>query len=236
MSRNIEEDRNYYKITAYNQRENFISTISHDLKIPVIAQMRALELLSDGSLGKLNSEQQEMIDLTLDSCRSIYDMLGAIIASYKYENREVPLNKSIISIEEIFKSILLGLKNILEAKNININLKLSANELFADKKQIKKAINNLLEYCLYSAQNNSLIAIKTEKYRENFQILIKFCPINTSSNKFENFSNGTNSLDKIGNKLNFYLAKQIIDSHNGEIKFSQKDKYLLILVKIYDQI
>lgn len=51
------------------QRETYIAILNHDLKIPTLAQIRALELLSSENLGTLNKRQQELLDLTLDSCR-----------------------------------------------------------------------------------------------------------------------------------------------------------------------
>ncbi|MFQ8625398.1 MAG: hypothetical protein ACLSA2_02410 [Candidatus Gastranaerophilaceae bacterium] len=49
------------------QRETYIAVLNHDLKIPTLAQIRALELLSSENLGTLNKRQQELLDLTLDS-------------------------------------------------------------------------------------------------------------------------------------------------------------------------
>ena len=232
MSRSVEKDENFYKLTAFKQRENYISTISHDLKIPVIAQMRALELLSDGSLGKLNPEQKEMIDLTLESCKSVYDMLDAILAAYKYENKKLPLIFSIFNIEKMFNNISYKLKPLLERKNIHINLKLETFEVFGDEKNLEKAIEKLLEYCIYSSVQNSNITVETSKISNDFQMLIScktLCDKDFSDNLEENFG-------KIGSNLNLHLAKQIIESHNGNIIFEQNYKNLLIIIKISNKI
>lgn len=46
------------EIKREEQRENFIEMLTHDLKTPVRAEKRALELLYDGSFGELNSNQK----------------------------------------------------------------------------------------------------------------------------------------------------------------------------------
>lgn len=98
-------DIDFEKI-AFLQRESFISTINHDLKIPILAQIRALELLTEEKMGNLNNGQKELINLTLDSCRSMYEMLSEILTAYKYENKDIILDYENINIlkfvEEFF--------------------------------------------------------------------------------------------------------------------------------------
>ena len=57
------------------QTENYNSVLKHHIKTPVLAQMRALELLLKGNYGKLNKRQTEMIELTLNSCKHSYKII-----------------------------------------------------------------------------------------------------------------------------------------------------------------
>uniref|UniRef100_UPI004025C157 PAS domain-containing protein n=1 Tax=Candidatus Stercorousia sp. TaxID=3048886 RepID=UPI004025C157 len=77
---------------AQKQRETYISTLSHDLKIPTLAQIRALELLVNEKMGKINDQQRELLNLTLDSCYCMYDMLSTLLTTYKFENNDIVLN------------------------------------------------------------------------------------------------------------------------------------------------
>ena len=99
MSMQQEDILNYdFKKITIMQRENFISTINHDLKVPVIAQIRALELLVRENLGGLNNNQKEIINLALDSCRSTYSTLSQILSIYKFENQDMILDIQIFPI------------------------------------------------------------------------------------------------------------------------------------------
>lgn len=62
------------------------------MKTPTLAQIRSLELLLSGQFGDFNEAQSEMLALTLDSCKYMYEMLYTLLASYKFENGEVVLN------------------------------------------------------------------------------------------------------------------------------------------------
>lgn len=79
-----EKSVNLYELTEI---KNFlIETIKHDLKTPVIAQIRILDLLLVGRFGKLNKEQKDIICATLDSCKFMYKILSDIIYAYKLKN------------------------------------------------------------------------------------------------------------------------------------------------------
>jgi len=98
-------------------RKSFIETLTHDLKTPVLAQIRVLELILQDRFGKLNTEQSEMLQLSLDSCKYMYEMVSTLISTYKFENEEFKLNYShfniVHMIEENIKSVESYLKKII---------------------------------------------------------------------------------------------------------------------------
>ena len=93
-----------YRRIALMQRETFVSTINHDFKVPVLAQIRALELLIKEQLGGLNNGQREIINLTLESCRSMYKTMSELLSSYKYENNNIKLEFETINILNIVEN------------------------------------------------------------------------------------------------------------------------------------
>ena len=89
--------------TAAEQRETYVATLTHDLKTPTIAQIKALDLLLNDHMGPLNGEQRELLTLTKDSCNFMYEMLSTLLSTYKYENGDYVLNYekcNIISLAE----------------------------------------------------------------------------------------------------------------------------------------
>lgn len=80
------------KITNLKEKATYITILSHDLKIPTIAQIRALELLINGQFGELTKEQKEIISLILESCKSLYKVILTLLITCKLE--EEILNQS----------------------------------------------------------------------------------------------------------------------------------------------
>ena len=225
FGRNIDSER-----AAQRQRETYISTLSHDLKIPTIAQIRALELLINGNLGEINNEQKEILNLTLDSCYSMYDMLSTILSTYKYENNDVILNYEKISMQELLDDAFSKTGKTLRNKNIQV--KVSSKDKFvsvyADKMQMKKAFENLIDFCVANAYNDTVICCEIDKdivsNSVSISLLYESPYVNPKSinNMFEMYTTSAEKFNKVGSSLNLYLAKQIITAHNGIINIETK--------------
>ena len=57
------------------QTETYISILKHEIKTPVLAQIRAIEMLLRGDFGILTPKQKEILHLTLNSCRHSYRII-----------------------------------------------------------------------------------------------------------------------------------------------------------------
>ncbi len=205
-----------FKKLAYKQREEFISTLNHDLKIPIIAQIRALELLVKENFGSLNFAQKEMLNLTLTSCKSVYKMISGILSSYKYENRDIVLDLEIIDVVEILNKCLNYNETLLAKKHINFVIKSQSalNLICADKIQLKKAFEYIINYCI----SNSISDIECKIVSKSDIAQIDFVFENPYGTQEKLNNVFLSRMDKVGCSLGLYLARQIINAHNGIIK------------------
>ncbi len=226
FGRNIDIEK-----AAQKQRETYISTLSHDLKIPTLAQIRALELLISGNLGKVNKMQKEVLNLTLDSCRYMYDMLSTLLSAYKYENKDITLTYEKIQIMKLMDECFHKYVKSMHHKNIRIKVKAKEKffAVYADKCQIKKAFENLIDHCISSAYENTEIVCdikKTHCGKNVFMSLGFESPYITSEqieNLFKRYATAAEKMGKVGSGLGLYLAKQIINAHNGIIYAESKE-------------
>lgn len=226
FGRNIDAEK-----AAQKQRETYISTLSHDLKIPTLAQIRALELIISEKMGKINDSQKEILNLTLESCYCMYDMLSTILSTYKYENNDITLNYEKVHIMKLLDECFRKFYKTLNHKNIRIKVQ-SDNKfisLHADRMQIKKAFENLINYCISSAYENTEIICKIIKVTSTNNIFISlgfespYISSETVTNMFRMYTTSAEKMDKVGSSLGLYLAKQIINAHNGNISVESSE-------------
>lgn len=223
---------------ASQQKERFIATLSHDLKTPAIAQVRSLEMLLDGMFGGLNEEQQEMLKLTLESCKNMYDMVSTVLFSYKFENEEIKLHCTDINIIELTAECCNDLAKYANEKNLEILIKPKSKigQICADRTFIKRAIANILENSISYAFEKTKIEILIKNHNKNLEIQIisesPFIKKEALEMMFDKYR-GQASYNKIGFCLKLHLAKQIVEAHNGvliaESKKSDKNIFGFII-------
>ena len=151
-------------------RKSFIETLTHDLKTPILAQIRVLELMLEENFGKLNDLQNEMLQLSLDSCKYMYEMVSTLISTYKFENEEFELNYSYFNVIQIIEETVKTSENYLKKNNIKIVIipQIKSPMIAGDSIRLQKVIQTLLFHSLNSAFKNSIIKIFLhEKNKKN---------------------------------------------------------------------
>ena len=209
--------------TAAEQRETYVATLTHDLKTPTIAQIKALDLLLNNHMGPLNNEQKELLTLTKDSCNFMYEMLSTLLSTYKYENGDYTLNCEKCNIISLAEESINELEAMLKEKNviIHINTEGSQFNTECDRMQIKRVLTNILGNAISYAYDNAQIDVTIKQGENGIGFEAKnesaYINIETMNNLFKKYVSHAAKFNKVGVGLGLYLSKQIIDAHGGEI-------------------
>ena len=209
---------------SQDQKETYVATLTHDLKTPTIAQIKALDLLLSGAMGEFTKEQKDMMILIKESCTYMHEMLSTLLSTYKYENGDYTLNLVKSNILELTEIVVQELDSLLKEKNIKIHIKAPQinPSIKFDKIQIKRVLVNLLGNAITYAYNDTNIEIEYYNMGDFINTkIISYSPyINPSllKNLFEKYVTHAAKYNKIGVGLGLYLSKQIVNAHKGEIK------------------
>ena len=209
--------------TAAEQRETYVATLTHDLKTPTIAQIKALDLLLNEHMGQLNNEQKELLLLTKDSCNFMYEMLSTLLSTYKYENGDYQLNPEVFNLVSLTEETINELESMQKEKNVTIHINKIGNDFIinCDRMQIKRVITNILGNAISYAYNDTeiLVTIEQSENEVRFEARNESSYINpeTMNNLFKKYVSHAAKFNKVGVGLGLYLSKQIIDAHDGDI-------------------
>ena len=107
----------------------------------------------------------------------------------------------------------------------NIKIKVRAKEKFftvyADKAQLKKAFENLIDSCISNAYENTEIVCEIRKISGGKSVFLSlgfespFLSTEKIQGMFERYATPSEKMNKVGCGLGLYLAKQIITAHHG---------------------
>lgn len=203
-------------------KDTFIATMTHDLKVPIVAEEKVLKLLLSEALGSTSDIQKEAINNMLSNNKDMKELVTTLLDVYKLDDGVFKINKSYFDIQNIIEKEIEKIKFLANENDIKIklNTKLSNKEVFADKTQIARVITNLLSNAINFAPQNTDITIKIfdESNKVYISITDKGGAISPENLPYIFDRYFTKKYRKVGTGLGLYLSKEIINLHNGNIK------------------
>ena len=193
------------------QKERFINILSHDLRIPIIAQIRALDLINSKKFGGLNNTQSNMLLEVENSCKCVLNLMSLMINTYKMENNSYRLIYEKFNLTDLILSCFDELLSEAQEKNITFEYNNNDNRnhnITADKTELKKVILNILSTSISNAKRGQKIRIITDNFNNKIRFIIA-----GSNNKL--YSNINSDYSTIGVGIRFKFCKKIIENHKG---------------------
>ncbi|MCQ2753776.1 MAG: ATP-binding protein [bacterium] len=209
-------------------RDDFIATLTHDLRTPLLASIQTLKFFLDGAVGNLEDKQRVLIATMQKSSEDLLGLVNALLEVYKYDAEKLELNKTSFNIYELAKHVFDELKSLADNKNIDFSIECEDKnvEIIADRSEIRRVICNLCGNAInYTPENGKVtIIIKNQDNDLIFSVTDNGCGIPTEDipNMFQRFSQGTSRKRSSGTGLGLYLSRQIIESHGGKIWLESK--------------
>lgn len=206
--------------------QNIIATLTHDLKTPAVAQIRAIELLLKGNLGEINETQRSFLTDILSSCNNMLDMLVNMLWLYKFDNKRIAVNFSSFNINELIFDILNENKLVLNSKNhvFEQNNKTAKIHIVADKMHIKRIIFNLLINAVTHSCEKSKIKIETSVQNNNFIFKVinkgEYLDSEQLNCIFDKNKVFTQKSDGLSTGLGLYLSNSLLELNGGKILYS----------------
>ena len=212
-----------------NDKDEFISTTSHELRTPVAAIRGYLQLIQ--FYPEYKDVKPEIIE-RFSSLENIIEDLSTLIENLLNASRldlnRIFVNKLNVNInQEVISAIGTVLKKA-KKKNITIlfNPKVVNIFLILDPEKFIDAISNIIDNSIKFSSENSIILISIENKNNKIKIKIKDKGIGMSKEKlsklFDKFDNSEENTKKT--VLGMYLAKRFIDIIGGNIIVQSKEK------------
>jgi len=197
------------------QREHFVNSLNHDLRIPVLAQLRALELIQMEQLGTLNAAQKDILNQTVQSGRCILNLISLLINTYRIENNVFKVGYQRFNVHELVTSCFNELKDEAAEKNLTYSLECSNKNLYinANKDEIKKLLINLLLATIMYSNYGSKVFVKVVQADNKLRVSVS-CD---GSNAYSLNMNLNSRYTSIGESIRIHFCKKVIETHKGQI-------------------
>lgn len=204
-------------------RDDFMSTLTHDLRTPLLAAIQTLGFFTDGSLGTLSPKQHEILSMMIQSNREMLGLVNVLLEVYKYESGRQRLIFDTVDLKSLIEAICLELQAMAHSKDQKLSTDLPADlpPVYGDKQELRRVFVNLIGNALNYTQTGGGVTIHAT--RSNAMITVSVedngrgIPAQDIPQLFQRFSQGTSKQRSSGTGLGLYLSRQIVEAHHGTI-------------------
>ncbi len=214
-------------ITSFKEldvaKTNFIATVSHELKTPLASSDFSLKLLEDNRVGKLTSEQKELVEQLKNDNQRMLRILSELLNMSQVEAGKIQLDIQDVSPYQIVESSVAAVSSTAKEKQIQIEQKIRKGlpDIKADPDKISWVLNNFLTNAIKYSPAQSTISILVEKTTNqiSFAVVDKGQGIDEAYIKriFERYFQIPGRSDKKGSGIGLAICKEFIEAMNGKI-------------------
>lgn len=210
-------------------RDDFIATLTHDLRTPLLAAIQTLKFFLDGSVGEISDKQKTLLATMKKSNEDLLGLVNALLEVYKYDASKLNLHKTDFDFKSLMEQTYAELKPLADIKKIEFNLSYTTDspiKIHADRAEIRRVICNLCGNAINYTNNDGKINIEVKTQDEDLIFTVQDngngIPQEDIPHLFKRFSQGTSRKRSTGTGLGLYLSRQIVEAHNGKIWLESK--------------
>ncbi|MEL6160958.1 MAG: hybrid sensor histidine kinase/response regulator [Cyanobacteria bacterium J06554_11] len=225
------------------QRDDFVARLTHDLRTPLVAANRMLDLSLQGVFGEPTEEMAEAITNVITNNSNLLNMTNTLLQVYRHEAGQKKLVRSPLSIYVLTKEIVRELKPLADEKQIKLSLNTrppipakdptaeaqakASYKTEGDHIELRRLLTNLLGNAIKFTDTGSILvhlSINTDTCEaipapEAIEVAITDTgpgiPPDAQEKIFEWFQQGDHM--RAGSGLGLHLAKRIAEMHEGTL-------------------
>ena len=224
-------------VQGLKQREklqnNYIRNLVHDLRAPVIAQERAMEILSD------EMKDNQLVEGMTKNNDAYLKMINSIIESFSHEDIEI--EKMDFDFSKLADTVVDALKPMAKAKNIELRTAIQDKlTVWADYLSFNRIIMNLVSNAIENIDNNKTVTIEAKKNPKTTVITIvdngKGMNEEEKENLFKNHLKANLSDKKSVSGMGLSIVYDLVEKNGGSIRVeSEENKYTKFIIELENE-
>ena len=211
-----------------DQRENFVSCLTHDLRTPLVAANRMLDLIVQQAFGDVTNEQREAIANIVSSNDNMLEMLNTLLKTHQYELGQKTLSFIRVDLNKLTSELIAELEPLSREKGIKLqhDSVLNLPQVKGDRLELRRVVTNLIGNAIKFTDEGG-VEVNLTKDEDRVIVEVSDTGIGISSEDqqavFQRYHQGNHR--RAGKGLGLYLCQQIINAHGGELTVqSELDK------------
>jgi two-component system, NarL family, sensor kinase len=216
-------------------REDFVSTLTHDLKTPLLGAIETIKAFQNQQFGKITPTQAKVLTMMSNSHLSSLELVQTLLDVYRNDTEGIQLKREAVDLSAIASVAIANLTSLATVRQIYIILTYGESNFRSrfmvngDALQLQRVFNNLIVNGINHSPRSGKVEVQLTN--DNQFYVVKIIDSGTGiratelPHLFERFYQGGSDSTKdsfssrasTGSGLGLYLARQIINAHGGTI-------------------
>ncbi len=145
------------------EKDDFVSMLSHDMKNPLTAAIGSIDIIREGRLGNVNSEQKEYLDSAIESCNEVVSMIDNLLGIHRFEAGLIQMHLRAIDPTDTLLAVIRRFKILAEREDIFLESKIESSPPYiaVDSNIFVRIIENLLGNAIKFTPSGGKITLET---------------------------------------------------------------------------
>lgn len=150
-------------------KDEFVETITHELRTPMTPLKSTLEMFVDGTLGEITPQQREYVEMMSKNVERLSRFTTDVLSLSRLDSGTYVLRPQEMSVFSVVRPAIELLKKRAETKNISLSL-VVRTEIFsyADPDAVSEVIINLVNNAIVHCPGGTQVVISSRSLGEDF--------------------------------------------------------------------
>ncbi len=231
------------------QQDDFVARLTHDLRTPLVAANRVLQLCVEGCFGNISTPLEEMLSNVIQNNDNLLKMANTLLEVYRHDAGQKEMAFSRVKLLEVAEEVVKELEPLAQEKSLTLKLCVGAMDeedswVWGDRLELRRVITNLIGNAIKFSDAGG-IELRYELQLDESQLdesqpgrsqtdqapaepMIAVVvadtgpgiPLEEQQKIFERFRQGEHM--RAGSGLGLHLTQRIVEAHQGQISLSSQ--------------
>jgi two-component system sensor histidine kinase GlrK len=205
------------------ERNRFLRHVSHELKTPLANIREGTELLTDGTVGELDTSQREVTAILQENSIKLQRMIENLLSYSAWQSNSVGLDPSEFRLRPLVKQVLENQQLTLVSQRARLEVRIEDLTLYADRGKIRLILENLLSNAIkYSPRGG---ALHLRAHSTDDEVILEVAdsgggiPMEQRAHIFDAFYTGRAPSGHIkGTGIGLSVVHEFVNIHRGTIE------------------
>ena len=152
------------------EKIKFLRHVSHELKTPLTAIREGTNLLSDGLVGALKLEQQEVVQILGTNTTQLQQLIEDLLNFSVVHFDQTSLKHEMVDLPKLVRRVLADQQLAIMSKEIQINANIDGAAVMGDKEKLRVIFDNLLSNAIKYSPRLGIIEIGIHRIRKDVTV------------------------------------------------------------------